>query len=172
MGHHLFLNIIPINFTARTERKVWCDQGIKLTSDCPMLVIYLFIYLTSIIKLRNKACRSSPGKLWVSFLVFGPNMCKSSSLDLPKYSDITHVTFPTLQTLSLSPTVMWEKAFQMLPFEILTRSSSKSSAHNLFLSDPSLINPPRSNDVYFFVYFLKIETTRDIGMFILFQNLS
>ena len=28
-GYHLFLNIIPSNFTARTERKVWCDWGIK-----------------------------------------------------------------------------------------------------------------------------------------------
>ena len=29
VGHHLFLNIIPINFTARTEWKVWCDQGMR-----------------------------------------------------------------------------------------------------------------------------------------------
>ena len=28
VGHHLFLNIIPNNFTARTERKIWCDRGI------------------------------------------------------------------------------------------------------------------------------------------------
>ena len=28
-GHHLFLNIIPSNFTARTERKVWCDRGMR-----------------------------------------------------------------------------------------------------------------------------------------------
>ena len=27
VGHHLFLNIIPNNFTARTERKVWCDRA-------------------------------------------------------------------------------------------------------------------------------------------------
>ena len=25
--HHLFLNIIPSNFPARTERKVWCVRG-------------------------------------------------------------------------------------------------------------------------------------------------
>ena len=27
VGHHLFLNIIPSNFTTRIERKVWCDRG-------------------------------------------------------------------------------------------------------------------------------------------------
>ena len=27
VGHHLFLNVIPNNFTAKTERKVWCDRG-------------------------------------------------------------------------------------------------------------------------------------------------
>ena len=26
---HLFLNIIPNNFTTRTERKVWCDQPLS-----------------------------------------------------------------------------------------------------------------------------------------------
>ena len=31
VGHHLFLNIIPNNFTVRTERKVWCDRGMRLT---------------------------------------------------------------------------------------------------------------------------------------------
>ena len=30
VGHHLFLNITPNNFTARTEQKVWCDRGIKV----------------------------------------------------------------------------------------------------------------------------------------------
>ena len=30
VGQHLFLNIIPNNFTARTEQKVWCDWGILL----------------------------------------------------------------------------------------------------------------------------------------------
>ena len=29
VGHHLFLNIIPSNFTARTELKVWCDRGMS-----------------------------------------------------------------------------------------------------------------------------------------------
>ena len=29
VGYNLFLNIIPNNFTARTERKVWCDQGMS-----------------------------------------------------------------------------------------------------------------------------------------------
>ena len=29
VDHHLFLNIIPSNFTARTEWKVWCDRGMK-----------------------------------------------------------------------------------------------------------------------------------------------
>ena len=28
VGHHLILNIIPNNFSARTERKVLCDRGI------------------------------------------------------------------------------------------------------------------------------------------------
>ena len=28
-GQHLFLNIIPNNFTAGTGRKVWCDQGMR-----------------------------------------------------------------------------------------------------------------------------------------------
>ena len=30
-GHHLFLNIILSNFTARTEREVWCDRGISVS---------------------------------------------------------------------------------------------------------------------------------------------
>ena len=30
VGHHLFLNITPINFTARTKRKVWCDQRMSV----------------------------------------------------------------------------------------------------------------------------------------------
>ena len=29
VGHHLFLNIIPNNFTAWTEWKVWCDRDIN-----------------------------------------------------------------------------------------------------------------------------------------------
>ena len=29
VGQHLFLNIIPSNFTAETGRKVWCDQGMS-----------------------------------------------------------------------------------------------------------------------------------------------
>ena len=33
VGHHLFLNIIPNTFTARTERKVWCDRGMRLTTS-------------------------------------------------------------------------------------------------------------------------------------------
>ena len=28
VGHHLFFNIIPSNFTPRTKRKVWCDRDI------------------------------------------------------------------------------------------------------------------------------------------------
>ena len=30
VGNHLFLNIIPSNFTAKTERKVWCDRGMRV----------------------------------------------------------------------------------------------------------------------------------------------
>ena len=29
VGQHLFLNIVPNNFTARTEREVWCDRGMR-----------------------------------------------------------------------------------------------------------------------------------------------
>ena len=29
MGQHLFLNIIPNNFTVRTGREVWCDRGLS-----------------------------------------------------------------------------------------------------------------------------------------------
>ena len=32
VGQHLFMNIIPNNFTVGTERKVWCDQGMSLRS--------------------------------------------------------------------------------------------------------------------------------------------
>ena len=38
MGQHLFLNIIPNNFTARTGRKVWCDRGISLKDPDPDLL--------------------------------------------------------------------------------------------------------------------------------------
>ena len=33
VSHHLFLNIILSNFTARTERKVWCGRGKSLRNN-------------------------------------------------------------------------------------------------------------------------------------------
>ena len=38
VGYHLFLNIIPSNFMARTERKVWCDRGINMWRFFQLLV--------------------------------------------------------------------------------------------------------------------------------------
>ena len=32
VGQHLFLNIVPNNYTARTGRKVWCDRGMSLST--------------------------------------------------------------------------------------------------------------------------------------------
>jgi hypothetical protein len=29
VGQHLFLNIVPIDFTIGTGQKVWCDQGMR-----------------------------------------------------------------------------------------------------------------------------------------------
>ena len=40
VDHHLFLNIIPSNFTARTERKVWCDRTITM---CVEIISPLFL---------------------------------------------------------------------------------------------------------------------------------
>ena len=34
VGHHLFMNIIPNNFMARTEQKVWCDRGMRAIKLC------------------------------------------------------------------------------------------------------------------------------------------
>ena len=33
-GQHLYLHIIPNNFTAGTGRKVWCDQGTSFDDTC------------------------------------------------------------------------------------------------------------------------------------------
>ena len=38
VDHHLFLNIIPNNFTARTERKVWCDWGMNQATRLPQIL--------------------------------------------------------------------------------------------------------------------------------------
>jgi hypothetical protein len=35
-GQHLFLNIIPSNFMAKTGRKVWCDRGMRRWSHRPL----------------------------------------------------------------------------------------------------------------------------------------
>ena len=37
MDQHLILNIIANNFTARTGRKIWCDQGMRGWSHQPLL---------------------------------------------------------------------------------------------------------------------------------------
>ena len=37
VGQHLFLNIIPNNFTAGTRRKVWCDQDMRGWSHQPLM---------------------------------------------------------------------------------------------------------------------------------------
>ena len=40
VDHHLFLDINPKNFTARTERKVWCDRGIMHEEDTMQEVVF------------------------------------------------------------------------------------------------------------------------------------
>ena len=37
MGQHLFLNIIPIVFTAGSRRKLWCDRSMRGWSQQPLL---------------------------------------------------------------------------------------------------------------------------------------
>lgn len=61
---------------------------------------------------------------------------------------------------------MWDKAFQMFTFKVLTRSLWKSSwPPNPILEWMSLINPSRSEDglwLWLWLLLLKIETTKDI----------
>ena len=52
MGQHLFLNIIPNNFTVRTAQKVWCDrsmnwsEGSKGIMWCSSLLSYTGSFCT------------------------------------------------------------------------------------------------------------------------------
>ena len=37
VGQHLFLNVIPNNFTARTEWNIWCDRGMSSHQQTPIM---------------------------------------------------------------------------------------------------------------------------------------
>ena len=49
---HIFMNIIPYNFVARTRREVWCDRGMICLVMCKetCLILITFLDRTPILK--------------------------------------------------------------------------------------------------------------------------
>ena len=58
VGRHLFLNIISKIFTTRTERKVWCDEGLRNWSHQPLM--------TSSVNISNYNSVKSIGPIFIS----------------------------------------------------------------------------------------------------------